>query len=138
VSDTYDLAALKAQMRQETGETLYPQRTPENRLILGIGRDISAGISRTESHFMWTNDVTAAATALDRTTPFWRRLHPAHQRTLLGVVTGQPGVLPELTPMLAALERGQTHAAAAHLGRTTWARARPRAYANAIERLKLN
>lgn len=135
--DTFGLVSLKLQMRSEIGESLYARIGPANRVTLGIGRDATAGISRTESHFLWLNDVTDTADALDRAAPAWRTLPQTHQRTILGLATGSPslGMAGTLT-VVHLLIAGQPDAAWSALAAHSWAGDRPRHAAAAIARMK--
>ena len=86
MSDTYGFAALRVELTLDEGEKSKPYIDTSGNVTIGIGRNLTAnGVSADEISLMFTNDVTAAESALDAGVPWWRTLDPVRQRVMLNM-----------------------------------------------------
>lgn len=84
-------------------------------MAIGVGRDLSFGISDEEADYLLTNDIRRIIGQLDPATPWWRKLAPARQAAMISLAhhSGTPYLL-RLKRMLVAMERGLYEKASAH------------------------
>jgi lysozyme len=123
MTETYDPAALRADLIRDEGLRLKPYRCTAGKLTIGIGRNLDdVGISREEAETLLDHDIAALTADFDRALPWWRGLSEARQRGLvnMGINLGLPRLL-GFRRMLAALERGEFATAAAQALDSTWA-----------------
>jgi lysozyme len=123
MTETYDPAALRADLIRDEGMRLKPYRCTAGKLTIGVGRNLDdRGISREEAETLLDHDIAAIAADFDRALPWWRGLSEARQRALvnMGFNLGLTRLM-GFKQMLAALERGDTATAAAQALDSTWA-----------------
>ncbi len=84
--DTFDMAAMKAELTRDEGSRRFPYYDSGNRMTVGVGRDISDnGLRPDEISLMLDNDIRGAAADLDHNIPWWRTLDPVRQRAMLNL-----------------------------------------------------
>lgn len=86
MTDTFDLAALTAELTQDEGRRDKPYVDTTGHTTIGIGRNISSkGLSDPEIDFLFANDVAACVGTLDHEIPWWRDLPAPQQRVMLNM-----------------------------------------------------
>jgi lysozyme len=137
MSDTFDLAAMTAELMQAEDRILYvyddangkpilPGYTVIGNPTIGTGRNLSfgsIGISMAENFLLLGNDIVEATMILDADPmwKFWRTLDAVRQRALLNLVfnLGEHG-LDEFHMLCAAMQAGQWTAAGLDLENSRW------------------
>jgi len=83
MSDTFDLAQMRAELTRDEGRRRFLYYDQGNRITGGVGRDLSdVGFRDDEIDLMLDNDISSAAADLDHNIPWWRLLDPVRQRVL--------------------------------------------------------
>ena len=114
---------IEALVRDE-GLELKPYRDSVGKLTVGVGRNLDdKGISEAEARMLLANDVDDAWRDLDNNCPWWTAMPEPAQAALLNQCfnLGWPR-LSTFKKMLAALERGDYHGAAAEAEDSKWFR----------------
>lgn len=109
---------------RDEGLELKPYRDSVGKLTIGIGRNLDdKGISESEARMLLANDVDDAWRDLDNNCPWWTTMPEPAQAALLNQCfnLGWPR-LSTFKKMLAALERGDYHGAAAEAEDSKWFR----------------
>lgn len=121
-------ARLVAQLRLHEGERQFAYRDTEDKLTIGIGRNLDAkGLSRDEREYLLNNDIADARRELDRYLPWWRGLDPVRQRVLIDMMfnmgPGAPsrGGLLSFVNTLSEIRRGNYAIAADMMLASKWA-----------------
>lgn len=85
-------------------------------MVIGVGRDLSFGLSDDEADLMLSNDICRIVAQLDAAIPWWRKMVPERQTALIALAhhSGTPYLL-RLKRMLAAMERGLYSKASNHV-----------------------
>jgi lysozyme len=82
--DTFDRAALMAELTQDEGRRQFAYSDSLGYLSIGIGRNISGkGLSPAEIDLLFNNDVDEFCAKMDAHISWWRKLSPAHQRCMI-------------------------------------------------------
>jgi len=86
MSDTFDIAQLRAELTRDEGRRRFPYYDQGNRMTIGIGHDIADnGLNDASIDFIFGEDVYSAAADLDHNIPWWRLLDPVRQRVMLNM-----------------------------------------------------
>ena len=118
-----DLKVIEALVRDE-GLELKPYRDSVGKLTIGVGRNLDdKGVSEAEARMLLARDVDDAWRDLDNNCPWWTAMPEPAQAALLNQCfnMGWPR-LSTFKKMLAELERGDYHGAAAKAEDSKWFR----------------
>lgn len=110
------------------GKRLRAYRDTRGHLTIGIGRNLDAnGISDEEAQIMFHNDVDKCVEELESNLPWFGTLDAPREGVLIDMCfeIGIAGLL-KFTDTLAAIERHDWPAAAAHMLDSEWAREVPK------------
>ena len=84
--DTYDAAALRAELSRDEGRRYRPYYDGRMRTTIGVGRDLDdTGVSDSEVDLMLANDIASCERDLDHNLGWWRTLDQVRQRVLLNM-----------------------------------------------------
>lgn len=121
ITDTFDLAALTADLTLDEGRVAVPYFDTRHILTGGVGRNLGRGFSDPEIDLMLTNDIAMCCAALDGHVPWWRTLPLGKQRVMLNLVfnMGWPR-LAGFMKFLAAMQRQEWQLAADELRDSLW------------------
>ena len=111
------------QLRLHEGERLKPYRCTAGKLTIGIGRNLEdRGITKEESAYLLSNDITAFSTALFQALPWVQELDEVRQRVLLDMAfnLGIQGLL-GFKNTLATIKAGDYEKAATMMLQSRWA-----------------
>ena len=106
-----------------TGKALRPGDKLVGNITIGVGINLSAGLSVSERNFLLETRISAAIHELDENAPWWSGLDDA-RREVLGELTFNLGwpKLSRFGKMLAALQRRDYQVAAIEMRDSIWAR----------------
>lgn len=118
---TINYDALAAEIVAVEGLKLKPYHCTAGKLSIGVGRNLEdRGISEDEARYLFKNDVAIIESELDRNVPWWRNMTPGRQRGLINMAfMGVPRLM-GFKKMLAALQAGDGHTAAAEARDSKW------------------
>ena len=86
MSDTFDMAQMRAELTRDEGRRRFPYYDQGNRMTIGVGHDIAdVGLNDACIDFILGEDICSAAADLDHNIPWWRLLDPVRQRVLLNM-----------------------------------------------------
>ena len=108
------LEALIKDLVRDEGSKLKPYHCSENKLTIGIGRNLDdVGINKEESYYLLTTDLVGISRDLDRNILWWRDMPDSARRGLLNMAfnLGWPK-LQTFRRMLAALKASDYERAA--------------------------
>lgn len=114
-------------LKAEEGVKLKPYRCTQNRLTIGVGRNLDdVGISEEEADILLMSDIRRVHDQLDRNFPWWRGLSTP-RRIALSSMCFQLGLygLSKFKNMLAAMEAEDWDEAATQALDSLWARQTP-------------
>jgi len=84
--DTYDAAALRAELSRDEGRRHRPYYDGRMRTTIGVGRNLDdTGVSDSEVDLMLANDIARSERDLDHHLSWWRQLDAVRQRVLLNM-----------------------------------------------------
>lgn len=117
------LSQLKGMLRIDEGLKQFPYRCTAGKLTLGYGRNIEEkGISEPEASMLLDDDITYFASELEKKLAVFSSLSEERKIALVNMsFMGVKKVL-EFKKMIAALERGDYHAAATEMLDSKWAK----------------
>jgi lysozyme len=85
LSDTFDMAALDAELTLDEGKERIPYIDSRGHLSGGVGRNLGKGFSDDEIALMFANDKRDAIYDLDMHATWWRKLPAAQQRVMVNL-----------------------------------------------------
>lgn len=124
MSQSFDMAKLKAELEADEGRKLRPYRCTAGKLSIGVGRNLDAnGLRESEVNLMLANDIEQAAYDLDMIDKGWREHPDEVQRAMINLVfnLGRSG-WEKFKNTRAALARKDYAAAARGLENSKWAK----------------
>jgi lysozyme len=122
-----DRQAVREMLIEDEGLRLRPYRCTQQKLTLGVGRNIDAnGIRPSEAMFMLDNDIEEVIKGLDENLTFWREMTPRRQMALINMAfqLGIPGLL-KFKNTLQLLRLGAYESAASNMLESLWAKQTP-------------
>ncbi|BBE09476.1 lysozyme [Mycoavidus cysteinexigens] len=122
MTDTFDRAALLAELKRDEGERFKPYFDTVGKITIGVGRNLTdGGISQSECEMLLHNDIQNTLRWLDRHLPWWRTLDAVRQRVLINMAFNLGGHLLTLVHTLAATQRNNYATAANEMLASKWA-----------------
>jgi lysozyme len=124
MTDTYDQAALGAELRVDEGCKCYPYTDSRGFLSIGIGRNLTGvGLRSDEIDYLFGRDVGVCCATLDAKVPWWRGLPPAQQRVMINLTFNMGWEkFSQFPKFLAAMRAQSWMIAAAELADSLWYR----------------
>lgn len=122
MTDTYDDAALQAELTLDEARKPFPYTDSRGFLSIAIGRNLTGvGLRPNEIDLMFRNDVADRCATLDAKVPWWRDLPPAQQRVMINLAFNMGwGKFSEFVKFLAAMQSHSWQLAAAELKDSDW------------------
>jgi lysozyme len=139
MTDTYDRAAMRAELVRDEGERLRAYRDTVGKWTIGVGHNLddvgtaplgrsveevkANGITADEAALMLEHDLERVDTDLDGHLPWWRKLDPVRQRVLVNMCFNMGiGSLCGFRNTLRMVEVGNYTGAATGMLTSLWAR----------------
>ena len=120
---TEQLSYLIKLLKKDEGERLKPYRCTAGKLTIGVGRNLDdVGISKEESDFLLTNDISRVTVEISRHLPWALKLDDARFSVILSMVfqMGMGGVK-NFRKFLTALQMGDYTRASIEMMDSKWA-----------------
>ncbi|BBE09984.1 lysozyme [Mycoavidus cysteinexigens] len=122
MTETFDRAALIAELKRDEGERFKPYFDTVGKITIGIGRNLTdGGISQSECEILLHNDIARTLRWLDRHLSWWRTLDAVRQRVLINMAFNLGGKLLTFVNTLDAMQRSDYAAAANGMLASKWA-----------------
>ena len=131
------------QLRDEEGEVLHAYTDSEGWLTIGIGRLLDkrkgGGITKEESAYLLSNDITKFENQLDKSLPWWRELTEPRQAVILGMAfqMGVDGLL-GFKNTLAMVKSGDYAGASENMLKSKWAQQTPERAKRMSDQMRLD
>ncbi|MDP7337673.1 MAG: hypothetical protein QGI10_00095 [Vicinamibacterales bacterium] len=116
------IASVEEMLALHEGEKFRPYVDTVGKVSIGIGRNLSdVGISKTESRYMFANDLARAEAQVDRQWPWASELDLVRRACLVDMTFNMGGRLRKFKRFLESLEAGAYMDAAVHMLDSRWA-----------------
>lgn len=123
IKDTFDLAALTAELTTDEGRRQFPYTDTKGYLSVGIGRNLTGrGLSPDEIDYLFANDVADCCATMDLKIAWWRTLPAAKQRVMIDLCFMGWGSLSQFRKFLTAMQAHDWQEAAEELKDSLWYR----------------
>lgn len=121
MDDTFGVGELTAELTLDEGRVAVPYHDSRGIITVGIGINLSNGLSDAAIDFLYAEKVVGALHDLDAHVPWWRTLPAAKQRVMIGLAynMGWP-VFSQFVRFLAAMQARNWLGAAAELKNSDW------------------
>jgi lysozyme len=120
-TDTFNRAALTAEMDTDEGHENFPYTDTKGYLSIARGRNLTGkGVSDAEIEFMFSNDVVDCCSIMDAHIPWWRTLPPSKQRVMINLCFMGWESFSQFYHFLAAMQAENWTTAAAEIENSKW------------------